>query len=74
MSFMPARGVTGLEGARQRLDSHHGKIVRDFAPMRSFFFDYPFGIVWDVNGLDPSTTQSGSGFTNTILKRTSAQS
>jgi catechol 2,3-dioxygenase-like lactoylglutathione lyase family enzyme len=49
LPFIPALGVSNLEEARHHLESHHGRIVRDFAPTRSFYFEDPFGIVWDVN-------------------------
>lgn len=49
MPFIPALGVSNLNEARRHLEAHHGKIVRDFAPTRSFYFADPFGIVWDVN-------------------------
>jgi catechol 2,3-dioxygenase-like lactoylglutathione lyase family enzyme len=51
MPFIPALGVNDLEEARRHLEAHGGKIVRDFAPTRSFYFEDPFGIVWDVNSL-----------------------
>jgi catechol 2,3-dioxygenase-like lactoylglutathione lyase family enzyme len=49
MPFIPALGVSNLDEARLHLASHDVKIVRDFAPIRSFYFQDPFGIVWDVN-------------------------
>ena len=59
MPFIPALGVKDLDVARQHLETHNGKVVRDFTPTRSFYFEDPFGIVWDVNSLDPpSANQS----------------
>ena len=52
--FIPALRVTNLDDARQHLESHSSKILRHFAPTRSFYFEDPFGIVWDVNSLDSS--------------------
>jgi catechol 2,3-dioxygenase-like lactoylglutathione lyase family enzyme len=49
MPFIPALGVNDLDEARRHLESCDVKIVRDFAPTRSFYFKDPFGIVWDVN-------------------------
>jgi catechol 2,3-dioxygenase-like lactoylglutathione lyase family enzyme len=49
MPFIPALGVNNLDEARRHLETHNGKIVRDFTPTRSFYFEDPFGIVWDVN-------------------------
>ena len=49
MPFIPALGVKDLDEARRHLQTHNAKIVRDFAPTRSFYFEDPFGIVWDVN-------------------------
>ena len=60
MPFIPALGVMKLDNARQHLESHQGKIVRDFAPTRSFYFEDPFGIVWDVNSLDSSAAGGSS--------------
>jgi catechol 2,3-dioxygenase-like lactoylglutathione lyase family enzyme len=54
MPFIPALGVKDLDDAKRHLETHDGKIVRDFAPTRSFYFEDPFGIVWDVNSLDAS--------------------
>ena len=47
--FIPALGVSDLDEARRHLSSHNVKIVGEFAPLRSFYFEDPFGIVWDVN-------------------------
>jgi predicted enzyme related to lactoylglutathione lyase len=49
MPFIPALGVSDLDEARSHLISNNAKIVREFAPIRSFYFEDPFGIVWDVN-------------------------
>ena len=49
MPFIPALGVSDTDEARRHLITHNGKIVREFAPVRSFYFEDPFGIVWDVN-------------------------
>jgi catechol 2,3-dioxygenase-like lactoylglutathione lyase family enzyme len=49
MPFIPALGVNNLDEARRHLKEHNAEIVRDFAPTRSFYFEDPFGIVWDVN-------------------------
>lgn len=49
MPFIPALGVSDLDEARRHLTLNHAKIVREFAPIRSFYFEDPFGIVWDVN-------------------------
>ena len=49
MPFIPALGVDNLDDARRHLERHDVNIVRDFAPTRSFYFEDPFGIVWDVN-------------------------
>ena len=58
MPFIPALGVQDLETARQHLEAHHGKVVREFAPTRSFYFRDPFGIVWDVHSLEPSPVRN----------------
>lgn len=57
MPFIPALRVNDLDKARRHLETHNGKIVRDFAPTRSFYFEDPFGIVWDVNTLESSPEQ-----------------
>jgi catechol 2,3-dioxygenase-like lactoylglutathione lyase family enzyme len=49
MPFIPALGVNDLDKARRYLKEHNARIVREFAPTRSFYFEDPFGIVWDVN-------------------------
>ncbi|HSL29498.1 MAG TPA: VOC family protein [Anaerolineales bacterium] len=54
MPFIPALRVHDLDEARRHLEAHDGKIVRGFAPTRSFYFEDPFGIVWDVNNLESS--------------------
>ena len=49
MPFIPALGVSDLDEARRHLQANNAKIVREFSPIRSFYFEDPFGIVWDVN-------------------------
>lgn len=49
MPFIPALGVSNLDAARHHLEGQDVKILRDFSPTRSFYFEDPFGIVWDVN-------------------------
>jgi catechol 2,3-dioxygenase-like lactoylglutathione lyase family enzyme len=49
LPFIPALGVDDLDQARRHLQANKVRIVREFAPIRSFYFEDPFGIVWDVN-------------------------
>ena len=49
MPFIPALGVDDLDESRRYIEAHNARVVREFAPTRSFYFEDPFGIVWDVN-------------------------